>query len=176
MKGKEQAAQKKEPKKHVSEKDKRVEELTDTCQRLQAEFENYKKQKDKEFEQYRQYAGHELLRKLLSVVDSFEHALNNRSSHKEFVRGVEMIYSQLTVILDSEGVRRIEAKGQKVDPYRHDVMLQAESEQDGVVLEELQAGYMLKDRVLRHAKVKVGKKDDKQADEKGSDTGAGKEV
>ncbi|MDP3765101.1 MAG: nucleotide exchange factor GrpE, partial [Nanoarchaeota archaeon] len=79
------------------------------------------------------------------------------------VKGIEMIYAQLFSTLESEGLKPIEASGKKFDPYLHDVMLKQKSDkEDGIVLEELQRGYMLNDKVLRHSKVKISEKEEKR--------------
>jgi molecular chaperone GrpE len=149
---KEQAAEVRDP------KDEKIAELTELLQRLQAEFENYKKRVDKDLERCRQYSNHELILKLLSVMDSFELALRTaKQQHQDFVKGVELIYAQLKSILESEGLRPIESLDKPFDAYKHEVVMQVPSQKDGIVLEEVQKGYMLKDRVLRHSKVKIGK-------------------
>ena len=133
-------------------------ELTETLQRLQAEFENYKKRSEKENTQFREYAKAELVKELLPVIDSFDLAMKSRQNKEEFAKGIEMIHKEMVSLLDKQGLRKIEAIGKKFDPYKHDVLLSEESEKDeDVVLEELQRGYMFKDKVLRHTKVKVSK-------------------
>ena len=137
----------------------KINELTDTLKRLQAEFENYKKRVEKEKVEFTVYAHHDLIEKLLPVLDGFELALKNTSDPQKFIKGIEMICAQLYSVLSSEGLRPIEAVDKKFDPYKHDVLMKAESgKEDGVVLEEFQKGYMLKDKVLRHSKVKVSGK------------------
>ena len=152
--------QKIEKKKDKKPSDKEViAELTDTLQRLQAEFENYKKRVDKEKAEFVKYAEAELIYKLLPLLDTFEIALKSTNDKDKFVKGMEMVYAQLISTLKSEGLRPIEALGKKFDPYLHEVMLKQKSDgDDGVVLEELQKGYMLNGKVLRHTKVKVSEK------------------
>lgn len=146
---------KQEPKKERTEKE-IIAELTDTLQRTQAEFENYKKRVDKEKTEFVKYAKAELIYKILPILDTFEIALRNTSNKEKFVKGIEMVYAQLVSTLQSEGIMPIEASGKKFDPYLHEAMLKQKSDkEDGVVLEELQKGYMLKDKVLRHSKVKI---------------------
>jgi len=155
----EKEAKKKEEQKKKSHKDE-ISELTDTLQRLQAEFENYKKRCDKDIAFARQYASAELVKKLLPTIDSFELALKNRDNKEEFAKGVELIFRQLYSTLEHEGLRKIDCCGKKCDPYLHDVMLTEKcGKEEGLVLEELQRGYMFRDRVLRHSKVKVAKND-----------------
>lgn len=139
----------------IDEKQAQIDELTDTLKRLQAEFENFKKRIDKEKAEFIGYASCNVISKLLPVLDSFELALKNTTNSEKFAKGVEMIYAQLSSLLRQEGLRKIEAEG-KFDPYKHDVLLKEGSDkEEDTILEELQKGYMLKDRVLRHSKVKV---------------------
>ncbi|MBW2988768.1 nucleotide exchange factor GrpE [Candidatus Woesearchaeota archaeon] len=145
----------KEPKKE--DKDKKITELTETLQRLQAEFENYKKYVEKSQAELRRYAAAGIIETLLPVLDSFELALKNTADKEKLVQGIELIFSQLYSLLEKEGLRKIDAKG-RLDPNLHDVLLKAESDkEEDTILEELQKGYMLNDRVIRHSKVKVSK-------------------
>lgn len=140
-------------------KDHDIAELTDSLQRLQAEFENYKKRAEKENREFVKYANAGLISKILNTIDTFEIALRNSDDHEKFVKGMELIYAQLMSALKSEGLRQIEAAGNKFDPYLHEVMLkQASDKEEGVVLEELQKGYMLNGKVLRYSKVKISEK------------------
>ena len=144
------------------DKDK-IGELTETLQRLQAEFENYRKRVDKEKEEFVKYAKAGLMQRLLSTIDTFEIALKSTKDNEKFVKGMEMVYAQLISLLHSEGLKPIEAAGKKFDPYLHEVMLKERSDRDeGIVLEELQKGYMLNGRVLRHSKVKISEKAEKK--------------
>lgn len=154
----------------------KIEELTELLQRVQAESENYRKRVEREFETRRQYCNGELLQRLLPVIDSFEEALKQSGNKEEFVRGVKLIYGQLNAILKAEGLSKIECLNKPFDPYLHEVMMHVRSDKEGIVIGELQKGYMLKDRVLRHAKVKVGKQlpdEDKKEHKKGNCTGDG---
>ncbi len=161
----------KEEKKHAKEKKPTekeiIAELTDTLQRTQAEFENYKKRVDKEKGEFVKYAKAELIQKILPTLDTFEIALKSISDKEKFVKGMEMIYAQLFSTLEAEGLKPIESLGKKFDPYLHEVMLKEKSDKDeGMVLEELQKGYMLNDKVLRHSKVKISEKAKEKEDEK----------
>ncbi len=136
-----------------------IAELTEALQRLQAEFENYKKRVEKESREFVKCANASLIIKILNTIDTFEIALRNTDDHEKFVKGVEMIYAQLISTLESEGLRPIGAVGKKFDPYLHEVMLKQKSDkEEGFVLEELQKGYMLNGKVLRYSKVKVSEK------------------
>ena len=155
IKEKKQELQKEKKKKIPTEKE-QIQELTDSLQRLQAEFENHKKRIDKEKQDFCKYSKAELINKLLPTLDSFELALKNHEGHEKLLKGIEMIFAQFYSILEAEGLRPIKAEG-KLDPFKHEVLMSEEGEED-LILEELQKGYMLNDRVLRHSKVKVGKK------------------
>ena len=147
---------KKESKK-IDEKDKKIAELTETLQRLQAEFENYKKFIEKSNAEFRKYAQADIIGELLPILDSFELALKNTKDKEELIKGIELIYSQLYSLLEKQGLKKIETKG-KFDPHLHEVLLKEESDkEEDTILEELQKGYMLGEKVLRHSKVKVSK-------------------
>jgi molecular chaperone GrpE len=142
----------------VSSKNK-VEDLVETLQRLQAEFENYKKRVDKEKEDFQRYSKADLVYKLLTVLDTFEIALKSTNDHEKFVKGMEMVYAQLFSTLESEGLKPIDITGKKLDPFYHEVMLKEKSEgEEGMIVQELQKGYTFNGRVLRHSKVKVSEK------------------
>lgn len=151
------------PKKSLDKE--KIVELTDLLQRVQANFENYRKQQEKRFEEIQQMAAKGTILPLLPLLDNFELALKNTGNHEEFVKGIELIYSQLTNLLESLGIKKIIIENQKFDPYYHEALLKVESEfPEGTILEEFQKGFTLHDKVIRHAKVKVsaGKKSDAQ--------------
>lgn len=141
-------------------------QLVDQLQRLQAEFENYKRRTEKENAELGASATSGLIQKLLPVLDNFELALSNVKEAEKagekggFYKGVELIYAQLIETLETEGlVAILPADGERFDPYRHEAML-AETKKNAeknTVLEVLQKGYALKGKVLRTAKVKVAK-------------------
>ena len=139
-------------------------------QRLQAEFENYKKRTDKTNAQLIEYSKKDLVQSLLPIMDAFELSLAHKDKAKEFATGMEMIHKQLAALLQKEGLRAIECVGKRFDPYRHEVLLTEENDGDeDVVLQELQRGYMLKDLVLRHSKVKVSIKKKEEDAQHGQD-------
>jgi molecular chaperone GrpE len=138
-----------------------VKELEERLVRLQADFENYKKRTAKENEALRENANADILLKLLPVVDDFDMAMAHLDEHKgassaEFVRGMELIYAKLKDTLKRDGVEEMRALGEKFDPYRHDAVRQGEGD-EGKITEVVQKGYTLRGKVLRHAKVVVGK-------------------
>ncbi len=146
---------------------KQLEEYKELLQRVQADFENYKKRCEKEIAEQREYSNIKFVTKLLPVLDSFELALKHaNSTDSKFVEGVKSIYAQLYSTLEQIGLRKIDALGRQFDPYMHEVLLVDEEGEYGKVLEELQKGYMLKDAVIRHSKVKIGKKETENQGEK----------
>ena len=137
----------------------KVQELTNLLQRLQAEFENYKKRVDKDKQNFCKHANVEFVLKFLPILDSFELALKTNSENDDFVKGIELIYSQFFDILEKQGLKQIDALNKKFDPHFHEVLLQEESAQEpNMVIEILQKGYLFNDRLIRTAKVKLSKK------------------
>ncbi|NQU79451.1 nucleotide exchange factor GrpE [Candidatus Woesearchaeota archaeon] len=165
IKNKEKKAKEDKCAEKIDEKDdaeSKMDELVNDLKRVQAEFENYKKRIEKENTRMCEYSKANIIKKLLTVLDSFEIALKNTENNVDFVKGVELIYSQFHTILSDDGLRSIEAEGKRFDPYMHEVMLSVPSEEpDETIIEELQKGYMLKDLVLRHSKVKISKNEGK---------------
>ena len=145
-----------ELKNECKEKEAKIKNLVDTLQRLQAEFENYKKRIEMDIIKYKKYAKEELIIKLLNVLDSFELALKNTADVEKFIKGVELIFAQFYSILEKEGLKPIDAVGKKFDPYKHEVLMKEKSDKEDIVIEEFQKGYMLHDKVIRHSKVKIG--------------------
>jgi molecular chaperone GrpE len=134
--------------------------LLDRLARLQAEFENARKRAAREQQEFREYAVADAVKALLPTLDSFERALQAASPEAvEFRGGVELIYKQLQDALAKLGLRPIPAKGEPFDPHLHQAieMVETTEAEDHQVLEELQRGYKLKDRLLRPSMVKVAK-------------------
>lgn len=133
--------------------------LLDRLARAQAEFENSRRRAAKEQQDFRDFATADTIKSLLPVMDSFERALQVKSESGDFRSGVELIYKQLQDALAKLGVRAITAKGEPFDPRYHEAieMIDTSTVPDHEVLEELQRGYKLKDRLLRPAMVKVAR-------------------
>lgn len=154
----------------VNPNDTQITELTDTLKRLQAEFENYKKRVDKEHASNVKNSNAEIIKELLAVLDSFELALKSNGTCEnpeiaKFRKGLELIYAQLYSILEDDGLKIIDTKNKKFDPYKHEVLLVKEcSEPDDMILQEFQKGYMLNDIILRHSKVMIAKHIDEKKD------------
>jgi molecular chaperone GrpE len=132
--------------------------LVDRLARLQAEFENARKRSAREQQEFREYALADAVKELLPTLDSFERALQTSAGDRtEFRSGVELIYKQLQDALVKLGLRPIPAQGEPFDPHLHQAieMVDTYEAEDHHVLEELQRGYKLKDRLLRPSMVKV---------------------
>ncbi|RKY70500.1 MAG: nucleotide exchange factor GrpE [Candidatus Latescibacterota bacterium] len=134
----------------------------DRWMRLAAEFDNYKRRSARQFAELVQSANERLVTQLLPVLDNFERALNHEGDDEtleSFRKGVEMIFGQLHDVLKAEGLKSFDSVGKPFDPNIHDAIMQMESEEheSGTVMEEVQKGYTLGDKVLRHTKVVVSK-------------------
>jgi molecular chaperone GrpE len=128
--------------------------------RTQADFDNFRRRSRQEKEDFAKYASGKLIEQLLPIVDNFERALSAAKDNKDYEalqKGVDMIYRQLDQVLVQEGLEPIESVGQPFNPEYHQAIMQVESDEheEGIVLEEMQKGYKLKDKVLRVAMVKV---------------------
>lgn len=153
-----QPAEKPEPKVKTAED--KVADLTDTLQRLQAEFDNYRRRVNEEKSYLINNASKNFIMKLLPIMDNADLAIHNIDNQDEYIKGTVMIFEQIKELLRGEGVCEIKAEGEKFDPNKHEALMTAEVEDaDDVdkVIEQLSAGYTMNDCVLRHAKVKVGK-------------------
>ncbi|MFA7744028.1 nucleotide exchange factor GrpE [Salinicoccus roseus] len=127
--------------------------------KLYAEFENFKRRNRQEMETNNKYKNQGMVEDLLPIIDNFERALKIEGDSESFnslLKGVEMVYNDLVNTLMKHDVREIESVGQPFDPnYHQAVMTEASDEDDGIVIEEFQKGYILKDRVIRPSMVKV---------------------
>lgn len=149
---------KKEKKK--DKKDIQIEELNDKVIRQMAEFDNFRKRTEKEKSQMFDSGASTMIEKLLPVVDDFERgiaAMSDDDKETSFAQGMEMIYKKMMGILEGAGVTAIEAVGKEFDPNFHNAVMQTASEEydSGVIAQELQKGYMYKERVIRHSMVIV---------------------
>ena len=141
------------------EEKERSERYLANWQRAQADFINYKKRAEQEKKETVEFANSELILNLLTVVDDLERAfvsLPPRLSKSSWIEGIELIHNKLKGILEAHGLTEISAKGKPFDPRWHEAVMHQEGEED-IVIEEIQKGYKLKDRVLRPSKVIVGK-------------------
>lgn len=151
---------------------KQFETLEDKMLRSAADFENAKKRLLKEKEEFSQYVLENLLYEFLPVLDNFERALAHgagfgASQEKSIWDGVELVYKQFSSVLKSQGLTRMETFKKPFDPHLHEAVAQVESsEEDGIIAEEVVAGYLLREKVLRPAKVKVFAAKGSSAEEK----------
>ncbi len=133
--------------------------LLDRLARMQAEFDNARKRAAREQQDFRDYALVDTVKAIIPVLDSFERALRTSPEKSEFHVGVELIHKQLQDALAKLGVKPVSAKGEPFDPRYHEAveMVETDDAEDHHVLEELQRGYQIKDRLLRPAMVRVAK-------------------
>lgn len=141
--------------KHLNEKSKLAEDRLTQLKYLQADFDNYRKKFDKEKEDIIKLANENLVKELIIIVDEFELSLNEVKDEK-IKKGLELIHKNLLKILDKHGLKQIECLGKKFDHNYHEVLMKENSDKDGIVLEEFQKGYMLRNKVIRTSKVKIG--------------------
>ncbi|MFH0924529.1 MAG: nucleotide exchange factor GrpE [bacterium] len=147
----------------LDKKNNEVKEVYDRLVRLQAEFENYKKRMVKEKEDFSRYAQEKLVCNLLPVVDNLERAkeaAQKSENYQALLNGLDLVLTQFVDVLKKEGVECIKSCGEKFDPNKHEAIMQVESKehQENIVVQELQKGYVLNDRVIRASMVAVAKK------------------
>lgn len=132
----------------------KLSQYQDLYVRQRAEMENYTKAVEREKSQILRNASRQVIKDLLPIIDSFESAIAGSKENGAVVA----MRNQIIQILSTYGFSPIDAKGKKFDPYMHEVIAITESDEDGIVLEEVQKGYKLNDEVIRTSKVIVGKK------------------
>jgi molecular chaperone GrpE len=148
------------PNLHVEELQKQVNQYKDMLLRKAAEFDNYKRRIDNETTNIVKFATESLIDDLLPVLDDFERSLKHSKEIKEsdaLVKGVEFIYQKLVKVLEGRGVKTFETVGKEFNVDYHDALLQIPRKDlpPHTVIEEIEKGYMLGDKVIRHAKVVV---------------------
>ncbi len=133
-----------------------VKELRDRSMRTLADFDNFRKRVERERGEQRRYAGAEVLRDVLGVIDNLERALEASGGVDELREGVELILRQMADLLKQHGVERVPSDG-RFDPAAQEAVVRHESEEvdEPMVVKQLQAGYWLRDRLLRPALVEV---------------------
>ncbi|MBM0064299.1 nucleotide exchange factor GrpE [Bacillus gibsonii] len=137
-----------------------VADLNNRLLRVQADYDNFRRRSREEKEAAAKYRAQGFIEELLPALDNFERALSVKPESEEaksLAQGLNMVYNQLQEALKKEGVTAIETVGQPFDPHLHQAVMQVEEEgfESNQVVEELQKGYKLKDRVLRPSMVKV---------------------
>ena len=136
-----------------------TQEYISLSQRLQADFENFKKITDKRNKELVKFANENVIVEFLDVYEDLGRALETENN-KDLRNGTELIYNKFSDILKKEGVTEIPAKGEKFDLNRHEALMVQKSDEveNGYIIEELMKGYMYKDKVLKYSKVIVCKK------------------
>ena len=140
-----------------------AQEAKDQSLRALAEFDNTKKRLHREKEEFIRYAAETLVRELLPIIDSLDHALvavDKQADPQAVIKGVHLIYRQLLGLLEKEGVKRIPTIGEPFDPHKHEAVAQVEALEgvaDHTIVEEVQIGYTMHGKVIRPAMVKVAK-------------------
>ena len=145
-------------------KENKMTELVQTIQRVQADFENYKKRVERDKQKFVDYSKEEIILKLLPILDSFELAMQN-ADNSDFAKGMDLIFNDLMNTLQKEGLIKIPAQGD-FNPELHEALMTEEGKEDNKIVQELQKGYKLKEKVLRPAKVKISKKKKGDKDDK----------
>ena len=143
--------------------EKQIAELKDQYLRKSAEFENYKKRTEAEKSEYFAYASEKLIAELLPVLDDFERALksfNEKHDADSLKKGVELIRDRLRKVLEKRGLKEMDTKGKDFDVHLHEALMQQPTDEaePNKILDTVEKGYHLKDKVLRHAKVVVSAK------------------
>lgn len=138
----------------------KLEEADNRYLRLQADFDNFRRRTRLDQEASQKYRAQKLITDLLPAIDNFERAMKVEADNeqtKTLLQGMDMVYRSLLDALKNEGVEPIEAVGKEFDPHQHQAVMQGEDENysSNIVTDEFQKGYLLKDRVIRPAMVKV---------------------
>ena len=146
-------------KEDLEKQESETQEYISLSQRLQADFENFKKITDKQNKEIIKFANENIIKEFLDCYEDFGRALEVEDD-KNLREGIELTYNKFKDILTKEGVEEIHAKGEKFDLNKHEALMVQESDdvENGYVIEELMKGYMYKDKVLKYSKVIVCKK------------------
>nr|WP_319005491.1 nucleotide exchange factor GrpE [Metabacillus litoralis] len=144
----------------IAELQAKLDETENKMLRAQADFDNFKRRSRLDQEAAQKYRAQSLVSEILPALDSFDRALQIEAANeqtKSLLQGMNMVYNQLIQALQNEGVETIKSVGEEFDPHLHQAVMQVEDENfdSNTVVEELQKGYKLKDRVIRPAMVKV---------------------
>lgn len=144
-------------KRQVEDAEAKLSESVDGWQRSQAEFQNYKKRVERDNEMMRVNMKGDIVKKILPMLDDLERAMQNRPADEPWTNGIELIVRKFQTVLDGEGVKKIEAEGLEFNPNFHEAISNEPSEEieSGYVIAVVQNGYMLGERVIRPALVRV---------------------
>ena len=143
--------------KQLADAEAKAGEYLQMAQRLQADFDNFRKRTQRENEEFKAFATAGLISELLTIEDDLDRALDSAKEENDFVIGVRGIRQNLMKILESKGLTEIPTDG-KFDPNCHEALCVEESDTDGDIAEVFQKGYRLGNKVLRYSKVKVTRK------------------
>ena len=160
----------KELEEKLTAKEQEAQENYDRLLRVSAEFENYKKRTSREMEEFRKFANQSLIKEMLSVVDNLELAMNSTDGQKAvdkgLLEGLEMTHKEILKVFEKFNVTPISAQRQIFDPTFHEAVMQEETDDfpENTVVNELQKGYLIHDRLLRPAMVVVAKSKTKKDD------------
>ncbi len=152
----------------LKSKEQEAQENYDRLLRVSAEFENYKKRASREMEEFRKFSNQSLIKEMLSVVDNLELAMKSTNGHKTIDKGLldglEMTHKKILKVFEKFNVKPISAKGQPFDPTFHEAVMQEETDEypGNTVINELQKGYLIHDRLLRPSMVVVAKSKEKK--------------
>ena len=146
-------------KEDLEKQENETQEYISLSQRLQADFENFKKITDKQNKEIIKFANENIIKEIIDCYEDFGRALEIEND-EDLKEGVELIYNKFKDILTKEGVEEIPAKGEKFDLNKHEALMVQKSDdvENGYVIDELMKGYMYKDKVLKYSKVIVCKK------------------
>ncbi|ADO76799.1 GrpE protein [Halanaerobium praevalens DSM 2228] len=147
----------KEKNEKIEEMDAEIDDLLSRLQRLQADFVNYRKRSQREKAEMTDRGKIKLCSSLLPVIDNFERALKAEENEDDFYQGVKMIYNQLLKTFAEHGIEEIIAQGEEFNPEYHEAIMRVESDEyePGTVIDVVQKGFILDERVIRPAMVRV---------------------
>jgi len=163
-----------DPQEDLSEKlrlkEQEAQDNYDRLLRVSAEFDNYKKRASRDMEEFRKYSNQALIKEMLSVVDNLELAMNSTNGHKAIDKGLldglDMTHREIMKVFEKFSVKPISAKGQPFDPTFHEAVMQEQNDEfpANTIINELQKGYLIHDRLLRPSMVVVASAKDKKDD------------
>ncbi len=162
VKKKESKSQKKS---NSTELQNKIDQLQDKHIRLKAEFENFRKRKNKEISSLLQYDGESVIRDILPIIDDIERMVSsaeqaNKDNENSLIDGINILKTKIERFLETRNIDSFGAEGEVLDPEIHDAMLTQKDEKkvDNTVLSVFEKGYRYHDKVIRHAKVVINKK------------------
>ena len=143
----------------ISDKSDEIKNLNDKLARMQADFVNYKNRVEREKKELIQYSNEKLILQILPTVDNLERALLNYDENDEFQKGIFLIYKSLLKVFEEENVEEINSDGMEFNPNEHNAVMLEENDSvlSNHVIETLQKGYKIKDKIIRPSMVKVSK-------------------